>query len=174
VIVALARLLTFALLPALVQAQPALDVGSKRFTESYILAEVIARTVNGAGEARARHQAGLGNTAIVFAALKSGTIHLYPEYTGTIALELLGLAAVPPLTELNRALEAHGLAAGISLGFSNSYALAMREDQARFHRSSSTAATGGGRCGSLTAFLSTRADWITDSRSRPSRRVTST
>ena len=124
------RLLILLLLPALGLAQPGANVGSKRFTESYILAEIAAQTVNGAGEARATHQQGLGNTAILFAALKSGAIHLYPEYTGTIAFELLGLKSVPDLAALNRELGRHGLAAGVLLGFSNSYALAMLETRA--------------------------------------------
>ncbi len=124
------RLLILLLLPALGFAQPVVNVGSKRFTESYILAEIAAQTVNGAGEARASHQQGLGNTAIVFAALKSGAIHFYPEYTGTVAFELLGLKGVPDLALLNRELGRHGLAAGVPLGFSNSYALAILEARA--------------------------------------------
>ena len=124
------RLLILLLLPALGLAQPVLNVGSKRFTESYILAEIAAQTVNGTGEARAAHQQGLGNTAILFAALKSGAIHVYPEYTGTVAFELLGLEGVPDLAILNRELGRHGLAAGVPLGFSNSYALAMLEARA--------------------------------------------
>jgi osmoprotectant transport system permease protein len=118
------------LLPALGLAQPVVNVGSKRFTESYILAEIVTRAVERAGEARAVHQQGLGNTAILFTALKSGAIHLYPEYTGTVALELLGLRSVPGLAELNRELARHGLAAGVPLGFGNSYALAMLESRA--------------------------------------------
>lgn len=111
-------------------AADTLAVGSKRFTESYILGEVIAQTITRTGEARAEHKQGLGNTAIVFAALKSGAIQVYPEYTGTIAFELLGMKHVPTLTELNTALAAHGLAAGVPLGFSNTYALAMTEARA--------------------------------------------
>lgn len=126
----LLRLGALLLLPALGLAQPVVHVGSKRFTESYILAEIIAQTAQGAGEAAAQHRQGLGNTAILFAALKSGAIHLYPEYTGTIALELLGLSQVPPLAELNRALAPHGVAAGVRLGFGNAYALAMLDSRA--------------------------------------------
>jgi osmoprotectant transport system permease protein len=127
----LARLLTlFFLAPAPASAQPVVDVGSKRFTESYILGEILTRTVERAGDARSRHRPGLGNTAIVFAALKAGAIQVYPEYTGTIALELLGRKAVPGLEELNEDLKAHGLMAGVRLGFSNSYALAMLESRA--------------------------------------------
>jgi len=124
------RLLILFSLPVLGLAQPGVDVGSKRFTESYILAEITARTVNAAGEAEAVHRQGLGNTAILFAALKSGTIQVYPEYTGTIAFELLGLNGVPDLAVLNRELGRYGLAAGVPLGFSNGYALAMLESRA--------------------------------------------
>jgi osmoprotectant transport system permease protein len=102
-------------------AQP-LKVGSKRFTESYILGEILARTAQG------EHRPGLGNTGIVFAALKTGAIDVYPEYTGTIAREILKLDGNPDLAALNRALASHGLAVGIPLGFNNGYALAVRED----------------------------------------------
>ena len=125
----LASLLTVLLAPVLATAQP-VNVGSKRFTESYILAEIVAQTVSAAGEARAVHQPGLGNTAILFAALKSGAVHVYPEYTGTLAFELLGLARVPALEELNGELARHGLIAAVPLGFSNSYGLAMLEERA--------------------------------------------
>jgi len=124
------RLLPLLLLPALGLAQPVVNVGSKRFTESYVLAEIMTRTVDRAGEARAAHQPGLGNTAILFAALKSNAISVYPEYTGTVAFELLGLKYVPDLAGLNRELGRHGLAAGVSLGFSNNYALAMLDRRA--------------------------------------------
>ncbi|HKA42103.1 MAG TPA: glycine betaine ABC transporter substrate-binding protein [Burkholderiales bacterium] len=106
-------------------AQGALSVGSKRFTESYVLGEVVTQTAARAGEVRAVHQQGLGNTAILFAALKSGAIYVYPEYTGTIAFELLGMKQVPGLAELNHRLGEHGLAVDVPLGFANSYALAM-------------------------------------------------
>jgi len=102
-----------------------LSIGSKRFTESYILGELLARV------AGARHQPGLGSTGIVFAALKAGAIDVYPEYTGTIAKEILRLEGRPALEELDRALAPLGLGVGVPLGFSNGYALAMREEQAQ-------------------------------------------
>ena len=103
-----------------------LKVGSKRFTESYILGEII---VKAAGDAV--HRPGLGNTGILVAALKSGSIDLYPEYSGTIAKELLKLEGNPGIAELNRALASLGLAVAVPLGFSNSYALAMRSERAQ-------------------------------------------
>ena len=118
-----------ALLLALPVHADTLRIGSKRFTESYILGEVLKRRA--AGAASAEHRPGLGNTGIVFSALKSGAIDLYPEYTGTIAKEILKLEGSPALGELNRALAKDGLAAGVPLGFNNTYALAMREDQAQ-------------------------------------------
>src|SRR5213083_2199544 len=114
-----------------VAAAPPLNVGSKRFTESYILGEIIRQTAQSAGEAAVTHQQGLGNTAIVLNALTSGNIDVYPEYTGTIAKEILKLDAVPSLAELNRKLATMGLAAGVPLGFNNTYALAMRGDDAK-------------------------------------------
>jgi osmoprotectant transport system permease protein len=114
-----------------VGAEPTLNAGSKRFTESYILGEVIRQTTQAVGEAVAVHQQGLGNTAIVLSALRTGNIDVYPEYTGTIAREILKLDDVPPLAELNAKLAPMGLAVAVPLGFNNTYALAMRADLAR-------------------------------------------
>ena len=109
-------------------AQDTLVVGSKRFTESYILGEIAAQAARAAGT-RVEHAQGLGNTAIVFAALRSGSVDLYPDYTGTIARELLRIDSADP-GSINRALAPLGLGAGIPLGFENTYALAMLESRA--------------------------------------------
>lgn len=109
-------------------AAEALKVGSKRFTESYILGELLVQAAARGGPAV--HKAGLGNTGILYAALRSGSIDLYPEYSGTIAREILKLEGNPGLPELNRALAPAGLAASISLGFNNAYALGVREELA--------------------------------------------
>jgi len=95
-------------------------VGSKRFTESYILGEILAQVSSG------KHRPGLGNTAILVEALKNGAIDVYPEYTGTIAKEVLKSEQRLDLRGLNRQLEPLGLAAGYPLGFANSYALGMK------------------------------------------------
>jgi osmoprotectant transport system permease protein len=108
-----------------VHAEERLRVGSKRFTESYILGEILARVSGG------EHKPGLGNTGIVLGALKAGAIDLYPEYTGTIAAEIVRLPPTATLEQLNRALAADGLAAGVPLGFNDSYALAMNDERAQ-------------------------------------------
>lgn len=100
-----------------------LQVGSKRFTESYILGEILTQTA--APYAASRHQQGLGNTAIVFNALKSGSIDIYPEYLGTINTEILKHDAAS-LDDMRRELAPFGVGVAVPLGFNNTYALAMR------------------------------------------------
>ena len=123
-------LLLLLALPCAAQTS-SLNVGSKRFAESRILGEVLTQTANAVGEARATHQSGLGNTGIVFAALQGGSIDIYPEYTGTISQELLKSKTPLALPEMNARLAPLGLAAGVPLGFNDTYALAMPEARAQ-------------------------------------------
>lgn len=106
-------------------------VGSKRFTESYVLGEIINLTLRDAG-VQSVHRQGLGNTAIVVQALTTGQIDVYPEYTGTILREILKRPEIQvSVSELNTWLKPKGLKVAIPLGFNNTYALAMRAEQAR-------------------------------------------
>jgi osmoprotectant transport system permease protein len=114
------------LLPGASQADEVLKVGSKRFTESYILGEILTQT--SAPLVKAEHRQGLGNTAIVLNALRSGAIDVYPEYLGTIDLEILKNAAPTSLEAMREALRPLGLGVAVPLGFSNGYALATRGD----------------------------------------------
>jgi osmoprotectant transport system permease protein len=108
-----------------------LVVGSKRFTESYVLGELLRLTLEHA-HVPAVHRQGLGNTAIVEQALRSGRIDLYPEYTGTIVREILKRTDEPrDLAQLNEWLQPLGLKAAVPLGFNNTYALAMKADRAQ-------------------------------------------
>jgi osmoprotectant transport system permease protein len=116
---------------ALAQGEP-LRVGSKRFTESYILGEILVQSAAREGVA-AVHRPGLGNTAILYEALTRGAIDAYPEYTGTIAREILKSGESLDLAAINRRLAPLGLAASTPLGFSNGYALGMQADVAKRH-----------------------------------------
>jgi glycine betaine/choline ABC-type transport system substrate-binding protein/ABC-type proline/glycine betaine transport system permease subunit len=120
---------TVALLAPQALAAKTVVVGSKRFTESYILGEIVSQTLVAAGVA-AVHRQGLGNTGILVEALASGAVDVYPEYTGTIAREILGRSGNPSLAQLDEWLAPRGLKVGVPLGFNNTYALAMREGQA--------------------------------------------
>lgn len=111
-------------------AADTLRIGSKRFTESYILAEVLAQTA--APHTATEVKAGLGNTAIVYAALRAGSIDLYPEYAGTIDQEILkNDTPSPSLAAMRAQLQPLGLGVDIALGFNDGYALAMRADVAK-------------------------------------------
>ena len=98
-------------------------VGSKRFVESYILAEIVTQLAR-AGGATAEHEQGLGGTAVVFRALEDGSIDVYPEYTGTLAEAAVKNGAAD-LAALRAALAPRGLAVSDSIGFENTYALAV-------------------------------------------------
>jgi osmoprotectant transport system permease protein len=117
------------LVTASLGADAPLRIGSKRFTESYILAHVLAQTAE--PQTRTEVLEGLGNTAIVYEALRSGRIDVYPEYLGTIDLEILKNPAATSLDAVNRQLAPLGLGAAVPLGFNDGYALAMREADAQ-------------------------------------------
>lgn len=106
----------------------ALRIGSKRFTEAYILAELLAQAARPHGAVELK--AGLGNTAITYEALRSGAIDVYPEYTGTIALEILKDPQANTLAALRERLAPLGLGVDVPLGFNDGYGLAMRDDMA--------------------------------------------
>ena len=101
-----------------------LHVGSKRFTESYILGEILTQTAASSG--KAEHRQGLGNTAIVLSALQTGEIDVYAEYLGTIEREILKHATPAGIGQIRRELAALGLGVAVPLGFNNTYALALR------------------------------------------------
>jgi osmoprotectant transport system permease protein len=115
----------------LAAADGIIRVGSKSFTESYILAEIAAQVIDQAGEARAERQLGLGGTGLAHRALAAGAIDLYPEYTGTLSRIILKDATLRSTEAIRERLRASGLTASDSLGFNNTYALAVRADTAR-------------------------------------------
>lgn len=103
-----------------------LRIGSKRFTESYILAQILAQTAAPKLPTAPEVRQGLGNTAIVYEALRAGSIDLYPEYAGTIGLEILKSPQPMPLDAMRQALAPLGFGVAIPLGFNDGYALALR------------------------------------------------
>ncbi len=105
-------------------------VGSKAFTESVILGEIVTRLARDAG-ARAEHQREFGGTRVLWEAVLRGDLDIYPEYTGTIEQEILaGKQVAPGEDGLRAAVEAEGLRMGRPLGFNNTYAIGMREQVA--------------------------------------------
>jgi osmoprotectant transport system permease protein len=113
-----------------------LVVGSKNFTESRILGELLAVLLERALDVEVEHASGLGGTLVCFEALTSGAIDLYPDYTGTgwaIVLKEEERAADPLRTYLvcqRRYRAEHDVEWLEPFGFANSYALALGEERA--------------------------------------------
>ena len=105
------------------------EVGSKAFTESVILGELLTQTVVAAG-VPTEHRRQLGGTKILWAALLGGEIDVYTEYTGTIAQELFSGAGLRGDEAIRKALAARGVKMTASLGFDNTYTIGMRAEVA--------------------------------------------
>lgn len=123
-----ARLALLLLASASVSHAEPVIIGSKKFTESYVLAEIAKRSLENAGVA-VEHRQGMGGTIILWEALRTGQIAAYPEYTGTIAEEIL---KQPQLTReaITAELAKSGVAISADLGFNNTYALVMQREVA--------------------------------------------
>lgn len=67
----------------------AIIIGSKNFTEQYVLGELYAQALEGAGLS-VETKLDLGSAQVADKALRSGQIDIYPEYTGTALVDLLG------------------------------------------------------------------------------------
>ena len=104
-------------------------VGSKRFTESYVLGEIAKTTLQNAG-LTVEHRQGMGGTIILWQALRGGEIALYPEYTGTITEEILKTKQPLSPDGMRGLLRQEGVGMTGELGFNNTYALVMRRDRA--------------------------------------------
>jgi osmoprotectant transport system permease protein len=104
-------------------------VGSKSFTESVILGELVRILAEDAG-ASCRHLYRLGDTSKTWVGLLQGDLDVYCEYTGTLTQEILATENIRDKEHLTRVLDRFGLRASRSLGFSNNYALGMKEARA--------------------------------------------
>src|SRR5438046_10312453 len=74
-------------------AQQVVRVGSKNFTEQFVLGEIYAQALEAAG-IRTEKKLNLGGTLIAHKALEEKQIDLYPEYTGTMLLAVLKLESM--------------------------------------------------------------------------------
>ena len=125
-----------AALSPLLGASPAdaYQIGAKNFSEQYILAELMAARLRGAG-ARVSVKEDLGS-ATAYRAVASGEIDAYVDYSGTLWANVLhrtdnpGRAAV--LAGLTGELKRRdGVTVLGAVGFENAYVLVMRADRAR-------------------------------------------
>ncbi len=107
-------------------------VGSKIFTEGYVLAEIAAQTLEASRPpVPVVRKLGMGSTGILFESLNSGAIDVYPDYTGTLAEAILKTPQLKSVAQIRAALLKMGIVISEPLGFNNTYALAVREDFAK-------------------------------------------
>lgn len=128
--------------PASIDRSETIVMGSKVFTEQYILAEIYRQLIEGHTRLRVVARSGLGGTQICFDALRTGAIDFYPEYTGTgllvilqppaATLDTLSMQSDSVYSYINQQFkERYQLVWLKPLGFNNSYSLMMRRDQAQ-------------------------------------------
>src|SRR5262249_19273736 len=94
-----------------------------------ILGEIAKKAISDAGFS-VEHKQGMGNTSIVWQALKTGQISAYPEYTGTISKEILKSEAPLTADQIRSALANEGIGMTGELGFNNTYAIVMKRKRA--------------------------------------------
>lgn len=104
-------------------------IGSKSFTESVILGDMLTQLVAATG-ADVEHKKEIGGTLLLWKTLTSGGLDAYPEYTGTIREEILAGQGIRDDEAMQRALAEHGIRMSRPLGFNNGYALGMKESVA--------------------------------------------
>jgi osmoprotectant transport system permease protein len=127
---------TLAFLTSVTRTGPArIVVGAKTFTEQYILAAILSKTIANATGTQVDVASSLGST-VAFDALRAGDIDAYVDYTGTIWATIMRRDASSVdrdtvLREVGRYLKGeHGIEVVGALGFENAYAMAMRRSHA--------------------------------------------
>ncbi|MEL6832438.1 MAG: ABC transporter permease/substrate-binding protein [Bacteroidota bacterium] len=119
-----------------------ITIGSKLFSEQYILVEIFKQLIEGYTDLQVDPKPGLGGTKICYDALREGEIDIYPEYTGTgfqVLLEPSDSLRAAIFTDASAVYEyvKHSCAERDQvqwlepLGFNNTYALMCRQDQAQ-------------------------------------------
>jgi len=107
---------------------PAIVVGSKIFTEGYVLGEVAAQIIEASSPpVPVTRKLGMGSTGILFQSLSSGAIDVYADYTGTLTEAIIKNPQLKSQQEIQNALAKLNLVMSDPLGFNNTYALAVRE-----------------------------------------------
>jgi len=125
---------------ALVSCSPShsdrIVVGSKNFTESFILGELIAQQIENHTNLKVERRFYLAGTYICQQAMLAGRIDIYPEYTGTALTAILKQTAGGGKVDVYRRVKSEyerrfGLTLGPVLGFNDTFAMEIRGEDAR-------------------------------------------
>jgi osmoprotectant transport system substrate-binding protein len=111
-------------------------VGSKNFTESFLLGEMFAQMIEARTHLKVDRRFYLAGTYICQQAILAGRIDIYPEYTGTALTAILKQKAGGDKQDVYQRVkgeyERHfGLTLGPALGFNDTFAMEIRGDEAR-------------------------------------------
>lgn len=128
------RRLVLAALLALACAKPqSVVVGSKNFTESVLLGEILAQRLEQAG-CTVERKLELGGTLVCDKAVMAGSLDVYPEYSGTALTAILHRSASGDrdavTKDVREAYRKRDLVWGPALGFDNSFAMIVRKRDA--------------------------------------------
>ena len=122
-----------ALISSLALAQQPVRVGSKNFTEQFILGELYAQALEANG-IKTEKKLNLGGTLIAHKALEEKQIDLYPEYTGTILLAVLKQESMTDAKavydKVRNEYAAKGLVVLNQAPVNNTYVMVVRPDTA--------------------------------------------
>ncbi|WP_109354622.1 ABC transporter permease/substrate-binding protein [Sphingorhabdus sp. EL138] len=129
--------LAIALLPMLAARDDVVVIGAKGFSEQFILARLIGSRLEESGY-EVRYQDGLGS-AVVFQAVASGDIDIYVDYSGTIWTNQMKRSDTVPADDMVNEIaqwsaSEHGVTMLGALGFENTYAFAVRPEDAASRR----------------------------------------
>lgn len=114
-----------------------ITVGSKQFSESVVLSEMLAIVLEENYNFQVYRKHALGGTQVAFEALKGSAIDVYPEYTGTaytvISKQNGSLSAEEIRNYLSKNfLENHNMVWSAPVGFNNTYAVAVKKNNKKF------------------------------------------
>jgi len=128
------------LLPMMLSCSPShgdrIVVGSKNFTESFLLGELIAQQIESHTNLKVERRFYLAGTYICQQAILAGRIDVYPEYTGTALTAVLKQSAAGDKAEVYQRVKAEyerrfGLTLGPAFGFNDTFAMEIRGEDAR-------------------------------------------
>jgi glycine betaine/choline ABC-type transport system substrate-binding protein len=113
-------------------------VGSKNFTESLILSELIAQEVEAKTKLKVERRFNLGGF-VAHQGLLSGAIDVYPEYTGTAYSAILKLPPLKDSAQVYQKVQQNyqqkfKLTWTEPFGFNNTFALILRGEDARKYK----------------------------------------
>jgi glycine betaine/choline ABC-type transport system substrate-binding protein len=125
------KLVLGVLMLAACSEKPAIVVGSKNFTESILLGELVAQKLESAG-CTVDRRLNLGGTLVCDSAVRAGSVDTYVEYSGTALTAILQQPVAQSREAVDstvaRGYAARGLHWGPSLGFNDTFAMIVRRD----------------------------------------------